>query len=112
MVIVQLTRKPLSGFLPEFNFFLWLSVLLSNFHGFLNKLYDFTGYRVYFETVCYPSLRGHTVSLFVVNQSHRYIFSSRFVLGEDVLTNNLKLFCSSGSLGASFLFLWELSAAY
>ena len=88
MVIIYHSVRFLPGFSPQLNVFLLLSTLISEFPCFFfHKLYEFVGYLVHFEIVCYPALRNHIVCLYVVDQRHSYIFSSRLALLEGALIN-------------------------
>ena len=56
--------------------FLLLLLPLSIFFYFLDKLKEFVGYLVHFETLYYPALRDHILCLFIVNSSINTFFVS------------------------------------
>ena len=104
MVIAHIQGRYLSGFSLQQSFSSCCQFPSPGFQVFLDKVYDFVGYFIHFETAYYPVLRDYIVCVFVVNPRHCNIFSSRFTIVEDVLINVLKISCSSCSLVASFLF--------
>ena len=57
-------------------FFLVFSFTIQ-FSWILGKHWEFVGYLVHFETVCYPALQYHIICLFVVKPRQSYIFSFR-----------------------------------
>ena len=94
MVKAHLPGRRLSGFSPVVTFLLLQLFPLSSFSWLPDKFYDLVGYLVHFEKVYYPALRDHIVCLFVDDLRNDNIFSSHFVLFEDVLINVQYITCS------------------
>ena len=74
MVTVRLPGIYLIGFSPQLNFSSRCQFHSPIFHGFLDKLDDFDGYLIHFETIYYLAWWDHIISLFVVNLCQSYIF--------------------------------------
>ena len=84
-------------FPPAINFTLQFSLV------FFNKFFDFIRYLVHFETVYYPVLKDHIVSLFVARFWHLILLS---------LWMCWSIYSSSPVPLVPFLFIREQSTAY
>ena len=82
------------------------------FPGIPDKLYDFFGYLVHFETVYNPILRDHIVCLFIVNRRYSCIFFVSFSSPWGCVDQCIVALLFLWSPAVSFLFFAEQSAIY
>ena len=100
MVKVHLLGRYRSGFFLQLKFFLRLSIPFSSFSWLLWLTLWLCRISC---TFYYPALQDHTISLFVVNPSHSYIFPLCVALVDVLIKVETITFCSC-SLVISFLF--------